>query len=102
VVSGDVVRGGHGGHRPALRETADSSLSLGLNGSRPLDDQWVGLEDTPSRGKIVKEPLRFYKLEPTVPWHNSRSTFLRFEDVFLLSNSKIRFLIFTVLPLNLF
>jgi hypothetical protein len=55
-----AVRVGYGGHRLALRETADSSLSLGLNGSRPLDDQRVGLEDTPSRGKISKETLSFF------------------------------------------
>jgi hypothetical protein len=42
------------------------SLSLGLNGCRPLDDQRVGLEDTHSRGKIVKEPLYFSLLDPVV------------------------------------
>jgi hypothetical protein len=31
---------------------------------RPFSDQRVGLEDTPSRGKIVKESLRFSLLEP--------------------------------------
>jgi hypothetical protein len=60
------VRVGRGGHRPALRKTTDSFLSLGLNGSHPLDDQRVGLEDTPSRGKIVKEPLCFSLLDPVV------------------------------------
>jgi hypothetical protein len=67
MISGDVVRGGHGGHWPVLRETADFlSLCLGVKGSRPLDDQRVGLEDTPSRGKIVKETLRFSLLEPMI------------------------------------
>jgi hypothetical protein len=31
-----------------------------------LEDQRVGLEDTPSRGKIVKETLSFSLLEPAV------------------------------------
>jgi hypothetical protein len=68
VASGDVVRVSHGGHWPALRETADFSLSLslGLNGSRPFSDQGLRLEDTPSRGKIVKETLSFSLLEPAV------------------------------------
>jgi hypothetical protein len=62
----------------------------------------LGLGDTTSRGKIVKETLSFSLLKPAVPWRNSQSTFLCFEDVFLLGNLKIHFLIFTVLPLNLF
>jgi hypothetical protein len=37
-----------------------------VKGTRPLDDQRVGLEDTPSRGKNVKETLRFSLLEPAV------------------------------------
>jgi hypothetical protein len=32
----------------------------------PFLDQRVGLEDTPSRGKIIKESLRFSLLEPVV------------------------------------
>jgi hypothetical protein len=34
--------------------------------SRPFSDQRLRLEDTPSQGKILKEPLCFYELEPTV------------------------------------
>jgi hypothetical protein len=58
----------HGGHRPELKRVAVISLSL-LSRSdvrRPFLDLRVGLEDTPSRGKVVKEPLRFSLLEPTV------------------------------------
>jgi hypothetical protein len=42
------------------------SLSSGNDVCHPFSDLRVGLEDTPSRGKIVKEPLRFYLLKPTV------------------------------------
>jgi hypothetical protein len=33
---------------------------------RPFPDLGLRLEDTPSRGKIYKEPLRFYEIEPEV------------------------------------
>jgi hypothetical protein len=44
------------------------SLSLGIISSRPFVDQRTRLEDTPSRGKFVKEPLCFFELEPAVLW----------------------------------
>jgi hypothetical protein len=34
--------------------------------SRPFSDQRLGLKDTPSRGKLHKEPLCFYEIEPAV------------------------------------
>jgi hypothetical protein len=34
--------------------------------SRLFADQRLGLEDTSSRGKIYKEPLCFYEIEPAV------------------------------------
>jgi hypothetical protein len=73
-----------------------------FNPNPPSLDLRPGEADTLSVVGFVKEPLCFCELEPAVPWRNSRITFLRFEDVFLLGNSKIHFLIFTVLPLNLF
>jgi hypothetical protein len=42
------------------------SLSSRNDVRRPFSDLIVGLEDTPSRGKIVKEPLHFSLLEPAV------------------------------------
>jgi hypothetical protein len=43
------------------------ALSLpGNDCSRPFADQWLGLEDTPSRGKLHKEPLCLYEIEPVV------------------------------------
>jgi hypothetical protein len=42
------------------------SLSLGIIFSGPFVDQRTRLEDTPSWGKFIKEPLRFPKLEPAV------------------------------------
>jgi hypothetical protein len=47
--------------RPSL------SLSFALDDiSRPFDDRRTRLEDTPSWGKIYKEPLRFHEIEPAV------------------------------------
>jgi hypothetical protein len=43
---------------------AESSPRVVVRG--PFSDQRVGLEDTPSRGKIVKESLCFSLLEPMV------------------------------------
>jgi hypothetical protein len=40
------------------------SLSLGVNFSRPFVDQWARLEDTPLRGKFLKESLGFPEIEP--------------------------------------
>jgi hypothetical protein len=33
---------------------------------RPFSDRRVGIEDTPLRGKIYKEPLCFHGIEPAV------------------------------------
>jgi hypothetical protein len=68
------------------------SLSSVSDSSRPLVDRRSRLEDTPSRGKLYKEPLCF----------QSGDTLVSFENVFLSGKSKIRFLVFTVLPLKLF
>jgi hypothetical protein len=64
-----AARAGHGGHRPALKGTTDFlslSLSLRLNGGRPFSDQGLRLEDTPSRGKLLKDSLDFSIIEPAV------------------------------------
>jgi hypothetical protein len=76
MMSGDVVRSGHGGHRPALKGTADFSLSLRLNGGRLFSDQGQRLEDTPSRGKLLKESLDFSIIKPAVLKHLLRIRFL--------------------------
>jgi hypothetical protein len=91
--------------RPPAGFTVDGRLlllSLGLNGSHPSGDQWIGLEGTPSRGKIHKESLRFYEIEPVVLGALSEIRFFVLKAYFFSLNQKIRFLIFTVLPLNLF
>jgi hypothetical protein len=76
VISGDVVRGGHGGHRPALKGTIDFSLSLRLNGGHPFSNKGLKLEDTPSRGKLLKESLDFSIIKPAVLKHLLRIRFL--------------------------
>jgi hypothetical protein len=38
----------------------------GDDNSRPFADRRLRLEDTPSWGKIYKEPLCFHEIEPTV------------------------------------
>jgi hypothetical protein len=63
-----VMEASHGGHWPVLEKVTTPSLSLlpGDDTSRPFADQRLRLEDTPSRGKIYKEPLCFYEIEPVV------------------------------------
>jgi hypothetical protein len=62
-----AVGAGHGGHRPVLRRMAALSLSfIRKRVHRPFSNLRVGLEDTPSWGKVVIEPLRYSLLEPVV------------------------------------
>jgi hypothetical protein len=68
-----------------------SSLSLGLNGSRPSSDQRIGLEGTPSRGKIHKESLRFYEIEPVVVGALSEICFFVLKAYFFSVNQKYVF-----------
>jgi hypothetical protein len=42
------------------------TVSLPMNTSRPFADQRLGLEDTPSRCRFLKEPLDFFIIEPAV------------------------------------
>jgi hypothetical protein len=62
-----------------------------LNGSRPLDDQRVGLEDTPSRREIHKESLRFYEIEPAVLGALSEIRFFVLKAYFFSVNQKYVF-----------
>jgi hypothetical protein len=56
---------GHGGHRPDLREVAGfSTVHLMMNTNRWIRDEGLRLEDTPSRGKLLKEPLSFLIINP--------------------------------------
>jgi hypothetical protein len=41
-------------------------VSSGRDASRPFADQRLRLEDTPSRGRFIKEPLDFFIIEPAV------------------------------------
>jgi hypothetical protein len=58
---------GHGGHWPALERVTALPLSFIWNQYQPsILRSRVIFEDTPSLGKDVKEPLRFYLLESAV------------------------------------
>jgi hypothetical protein len=56
----------------------------------------------PFAGKIDKEPLDFFRLEPAVLSVLSEIRFRVLKAYFLPDKSKIRFQVFTVLPLELF
>jgi hypothetical protein len=57
---------GHGGHRPDLgkKESGFFTVSLPMNTSRPFADQRLGLEDTLSRGRFLKETLNSLVINP--------------------------------------
>jgi hypothetical protein len=56
----------------------------------------------PFAGKIYKEPLDFFRLEPAVLSVLSEIRFRVLKAYSLPDKSKIRFQVFTVLPLGLF
>jgi hypothetical protein len=78
------------------------SLSPRMNGDCPILRQRSRLEDTPSRGRFIKEPLDFFIIEPAVLSVLSEIRFRVLKAYFLPDKSKIRFQVFTVLPLELF
>jgi hypothetical protein len=51
---------------PGEEESGFFTVSLPMNTSRPFADQRLRLEDTPSRGRFIKEPLDFFIIEPAV------------------------------------
>jgi hypothetical protein len=79
-----------------------STVELLMNPSRPNRDQRLRLELTPSRGKIHKESLGFWIIEPVILSVLSKIRFRVLKAYFLPVKSKIRFQVFTVLPLGLF
>jgi hypothetical protein len=83
---------GHGGRRPERRRMpASLSLSSVSNSSRPLVDQRSRLEDTPSRGKLYKEPLCFHGIEPAVLSVNQEIRLLVLKTYFFPVNQKYVF-----------
>jgi hypothetical protein len=52
------------------------SLFLGVNVSRPFVDQRAGLEESPLRGKFLKESLGFPEIEPAILKRLPRIRFL--------------------------
>jgi hypothetical protein len=44
------------------RRTGCFTVALLMNPSRPFSNQWPRLEDTPSRGKFLKETLGFLEI----------------------------------------
>jgi len=76
-----------------------AALLLGPNPNRP---SWIGRPaeaDTPSRGKFAKEPLSSLDFEPAVQSVFQRIRFLFWKTYFSFSRFKIKFQIFTELPL---
>jgi hypothetical protein len=56
-----------GSRRPDLgKRIGFFTVELQVIVSRPFADQRLGLEDTPSRGRFIKEPLDFFIIEPAV------------------------------------
>jgi hypothetical protein len=70
--------------------------------SRPSRDLRPRLDHTPSRGKFVKETLSFSKTNPRSLAHSRKIRFRVLKAYSLPVKSKIRFQVFTVLPLGLF
>jgi hypothetical protein len=94
---------GHGGRRPDLgKRIGFSTVELKMNVNRPIRDQRSRLELTPSRCRFLKEPLDFFIIEPAVLSVLSEIRFCVLKAYFLPDKSKIRFQVFTVLPLELF
>jgi hypothetical protein len=75
---------------------------LRSNPVHPILIQRLKKEDTGSAVDFAKEPLRFCLFEPAVQSVFWKNTFLIKENVIRFGKRKIRFLIFTVLPLRLF
>jgi hypothetical protein len=102
----ELRRGGHGGHggrRPDLRWMAGvGTVGLKMNLSRPSCDQRMRLDHTPSRGKFVKETLSFSETNPRSLAHSRKVRFRVLKAYSFSVKSKIRFQVFTVLPLGLF
>jgi hypothetical protein len=56
-----------GSRRPDLgKRIGFFTVELQVIVSRPFADQRLGLEDTLSRGRFIKEPLDFFIIEPAV------------------------------------
>jgi hypothetical protein len=92
------------GKPPAGLEGGDrvSTVELLMNPSRPNRDQRPRLELTPSRGKIHKESLGFWIIEPAILNVFSETCLRVLKAYSLPVKSKIRFQEITVLPLELF
>jgi hypothetical protein len=62
-----------------------------MNGSRPILNQGPRLEDTPSRGKLYKEPLDFFIIGPAILSVLSEMRFRVLKAYFLAVNQKYIF-----------
>jgi len=76
-----------------------AALLLGPNLNRPSWIERPAEADTPSRGKFAKEPLSSLNFEPAVQSVFQRIGFLFWKTHFSFSRFKIKFQIFTELPL---
>jgi len=76
-----------------------AALLLGPNPNRPSWIGWPAEADTPSWGKFAKEPLSSLDFEPAVQSVFQRIRFLFWKTYFSFSRFKIKFHIFTELPL---